>query len=330
MTDETPLNSKDIDTETKSTDSDTDVTDENRIESGIAAQTHEADRVEFPGDESLSRLPPGMNNESVDGHDSSRGIRRPSQPGVDDRQNLHTLNSGKVETPVQYDQQPADSGTIDDILPSDLLFYLHETEEPADSPIAAQSLNTYAENTNTDSHSGLLNDNQLKSTVEDVESSLKILSTEDTGYAGKQKRHQRPMQHHATADRSNPLVFLKRGANKSTRPESILPAPLPAPLAIDDESASVSSELLTGIDSVRTTATDHSEPAKSIENVAEDAVRIMSRSIGAAGGETLDAELAREIRVNLTQLLADWQKEETQRQNKLLQDGISTFEKPLT
>lgn len=306
MTDETPRNPK----QTSGADSNR---RESKDEPGATAPNHSIE-------ESLAQLPPGMNNNAVDGHDNTRGIRRPSQSDIDQAQNRHTLSASTIESICHFSERPVEINPVDDVLPTDLLFHSRDPFDSVDTFINSENLDLSSARS-----PGLLNEGALRSTVDDVESSLDILASEDTTNGKKQRLHQRPMAHRASMNQTNPLVFLKRGANKSTR----LDAMLPAPLANDEDQGSPASTLVTGIESAKSSPDDPSEPAKSIENVADVAVRMMSRSIDAAGGDTLDPVLAREIRVNLTELLSEWQREESQRRNGSELEEISSFEKPM-
>lgn len=309
MTDETPGNQR----KTSGAQS-------NRRKSQNKPEATGASAPSHPIEESLAQLPPGMNNDAVDGHNNTRGIRRPSQSDLDEAPNRHTLSASTVESISQFGERPVEINPVDDILPTDLLFH---SRDPFDS------VDTFVNSENLDLSSarspGLLNDGALRSTVDDVESSLDILASEDTSAGNKKRLHQRPMAHRASVEQTNPLVFLKRGASKSARLDTMLPAPL----ANEDDQGSLASALVTGIESVRPSPEGATDSGKSIENVADVAVRMMSRSIDAAGGDTLDPGLAREIRVNLTELLSEWQREESQRRNGSEQDEISNFEKPM-
>ncbi len=293
----------------------------NNSQPNATTESSETALIDYPVDESLSRRPPGLKDNGIEAPDSNRGIRRPSQTGTDQLQNRHTLAAESIESTGQFGQHPKDVNAVDDIMPTDLLFHSRDPFDSDDTFVNAESLDLGCEQPTS-----LLNEGMLKSTVDDVESSLRILSNDDSHGAKKHRSHQRPMQHRASVEQTNPLVFLTRGANKSAR----LDAMLPAPLAIDDNDETLSTTLVAGIESSRASSQISEDPAKSIENIADDAVQMMSRSIDAAGGETLDAELAREIRVNLTLLLSEWQKEETQRRSEHGLDKASSFEKPLS
>jgi len=154
----------------------------------------------------------------------------------------------------------------------------------------------------------MLDDEALHATVQDVESSLMILAHSESELPGTDRP--KP-QVASTTDtvQNDPLVLVKRKRNTGQPFAELIPAPLPVERNRADLTDARSDQSDTG------TIADHdvSVSQQAIEDVAHDAVQMMSRSIDAAGGNVLNLELAREIRLNLTELLSEWQVEQLTR-----------------
>lgn len=266
----------------------------------IEVGEHTSDSNDQPAD--AGPLPPGLNAPTPVEKSAVRGIRRPSEATADTPVNHpapFSLISGNttVENPKLPDQsnRPLAISPFNDVLPTDRTFHSLDDEDQAEAYVSTP-------------------DELLGNASNEVENSLRILR-------GENKNHDASPDLDPETD--DPLVLIQRRRTWDRNFNTQLPAPLP----VADRNRQVVTTDDHGCDDNRRSA---ETPHKTIETVADDAVQIMSRSMDAAGGNSLNVEVAREIRMNLTQLLAEWQSDEQERRVGHNPKPFANLEKPLT
>jgi len=219
---------------------------------------------------------------------NSRGLRRPRAGSATDTVKTRTQSPQSQAAPSSASQSDSDHSRptgisdIDDVLDKDILFNFVNTP--------------------------MLDDESLHATVQDVESSLLILADSESELSSTERTKTRPAPTTDTAQ-NDPLVLVKRKRNTGQPFAELIPAPLPVEVNKTDLIDAPGDRSKPDPIADR----DVSVSQQAIEDVAHDAVQMMSRSIDAAGGNILNLELAREIRLNLTELLSEWQVEQITR-----------------
>jgi|GEM_PF-4368014 len=219
-----------------------------------------------------------------------RGLMRPRAATLSDVRTSDStddpFDKAKIQPSTASDHdrsRPTSIGEIDDVLDKDILFNFVNTP--------------------------MLDAESLYATVDDVESSLQILSDDDSEKVDSVAETDNPA---TKPNYDDPLVLVKSRRGISRHYAECIPAPLP----VESDDTVKQQEQKNRFDDSPDAPISLSPPQQTIEEVAHDAVQLMSRSLDAAGSSVLNLELAREIRLNLTELLSEWQTEQLSRSGR--------------